>query len=265
MAAHRPFRPLGDLQLQRFAAALKRAHEQWHASWFEGDPGVFEVDCRAAAAMYSRADGWRSVATAAGCVWLRLSEADGVDVVGAWVGAGVDERWRQGGDDASVLLVRRVLGDWLDTLAGAPAPLAQSWEARPPANELFDPFSGAVHASFRTWFGQFDGVFDGDFVARTQPAFVAPAGRDPRRVPRRQAIGGATLKLQVSAEAAAGLTIGTLRTLAVGDVLLLQPAISEPWTLTTRAGQPIASCFIGRQGQHCAALISARKEPQDGR
>ncbi len=270
-ALHRPFRPLGPLQLQHLGTWLENAHQVWHRRWFkDGLDHELKVQCEVATVPGGISAGdWLKCQTRCGAVFLALPDSLCGEFVESWIGTKPEPEWRDG-DAASRLLAQRILGDWFGRVVGAElkvevSPAAVVWNRAAPDEGSYAPASGAVCASFETWFGNFQAIFDGDYVQAVQPTVLPMPRNIPHRVPLLQAIRSAQVKLQASANASAQLSIGSLRNLSVGDVLLLEPTVTETWNLATTAGQHVADCHIGRKATNRAVLISSSKEFKDGR
>lgn len=77
---------------------------------------------------------------------------------------------------------------------------------------------------------------------------LAPAALTPRK----DAIGGARVRLQLSLPLAA-LALGDINDLSPGDVLLAQARLDQPLTLSSTQGTPLAKGYLARR-QECLAL-----------
>ena len=203
--------------------------------------------------------------TAGGTIYLALSEDLCSGILDAWLDAAPNSVWRDG-SAAGVSLVRRVVSDWLVRLPGerrdiqSRRPRSDAISDMPPA-DLFLPFSGAVLATFHAWFGTFDAVLDPNFVQYVQASSARPqVSKSLPLVSRHEAIRGAELKVRVQGLADARLSLGVLRSLAIGDVILLEPNVSDPWVVTNTADQKVAFGFIGRKGENRAIILSGIKE-----
>lgn len=228
---HRPYRPLGPQQLGRLQARLELAHEQWHRRWFKGDiVRSITVECEAASNPPEvESDEWLECNSQGVSTYLALTDERCGEILSTWLGAGSDSTWREG-VTTSALLTRRILGDWFGGLSES-GPNAASeptviWSRKSPPPELYATCSGAVCVRLQTWFGSLLAVFDDKAVQAVQPSPVRPASNDPRRMPLRQAIQAAQVRLQVSATATSKLSIGALHSLSVGDVMLLVLALA---------------------------------------
>ncbi|SHN17915.1 Type III flagellar switch regulator (C-ring) FliN C-term [Duganella sacchari] len=94
----------------------------------------------------------------------------------------------------------------------------------------------------------------------TQLCTAAPARAAPppaaRPVPLLRALREQALPLRAELSGPE-LTLGSLRALAVGDVLLLPHALDQPLTLSGAGGQPVCRGFLGQQhGQRALALLA---------
>jgi hypothetical protein len=113
---------------------------------------------------------------------------------------------------------------------------------------------------FREWSGGvrvalpgFDGLalyLTGATVARLNPPKRAvAAARKPPLVPLTDAAGKARMALQARLQPVE-LTLGQIRTLQLGDVVVLPHALDQPLQVRTGTGSLLCEAYLGRQGAH---------------
>lgn len=274
MTAFRRYRPIGSSQLRRMEGRLASAAREWSSHWFgNADSGALAWHCGAPVELPRLKSGqvWRRIGGGDRSIHLPLSAQQCFAGVALWFGA--EDRGREcpEGTQASAELFAKVFENLLQRcVASVAAPrLAVAdgeWPPDAPVDEYLGPAAGAIQVQLQSWFGDYDLVFSPALAAelsRAQEPSSAARERDTSTLSARsEVLADKHVALSVGAALAGRLTVGAVEALAVGDVLLLERKISQPWEIVAASGAPIAHGFLGRKGDRYALRLTKAPSTQ---
>ncbi|HZR68364.1 MAG TPA: FliM/FliN family flagellar motor switch protein [Burkholderiales bacterium] len=250
----RPYRLLGASQLARVAAAGREALGRWRGAWFVAGADAC-VEARAAdRTRAEHGDAAPLVRAADGARWAAvLAGPDAYRAAATRFAAQVGDGWSARGELTPVL--RGALEECFGALAeellaparAQPSALVEidaAWRAGSGAAALELELEGARFAALLS------PALVYDLAGAARPS---PRGGLARRI---DCIQGRTIGLQVTA-GSADLGIGSLVSIAPGDVLVLDARIDQTFALTGAGGTPLARGFLGsRAGSKALQLVN---------
>jgi len=264
--SYRPFRPLGTTQLEQFRQSFSDACATWADRWIaqSGSAPVLDIVCEVASPEVVSADArWLEYGTGQGIAYLSLPEAACIRFLEGLLGAESPPSGLFVAQTSEYLLARmfgdlfRRLPSGSDVNGQAAAGGVSQKKAALPSEALL-PFSGAIHARLGLSSGPASVIFDGDLVRAVLPSTPSTRTSAPR-VRLTEAVRSARKSVKVKAPADSKLSIEALGALSAGDVLLLQPTLSDSWELVTDEGAHVAHCSIGRRADKRAVQLIEKR------
>ncbi|MFT4171331.1 MAG: FliM/FliN family flagellar motor C-terminal domain-containing protein [Rhodocyclaceae bacterium] len=256
----RPLRGLSSPQKKALQEKFSAAMQAWSHDWL-GVSGKVSVglcaqpDLVVLESWTTESEHWQ---------WFALEEGD---LCSIWLAAPLDAEHRFAvacglkathplAGDAAIgdVLATSCWADLKNQLALAAGSQPHPALAQNPLSQVAAPFSGA--AMLRVTCEGFTVVLvlDGEKVAALVPAGVAPefAPTELHHVPE------AVDALAVSVECELrpmSVPLGTLASLAVGDVLVCEHGLHEPLYVRTRGGDPLCRAYLGKHADTLALAV----------
>jgi flagellar motor switch/type III secretory pathway protein FliN len=258
----RPLRLVSAGVLAGVERAIRTLAEAWQGNWGLADVAIELTVERAWEQARSAGKDWRlqwsSPQGRAWCHWHAelageiqrlVFPADGGYAVAA-----------EGMPQRAPALAAEALDGLLDALRGGVMGADVASELlRQPEPELLQPLSGAVAVSMRIGRQTVRLLLDTRAVSVLSPAIVLAEPAPLERVDMFGALANVPVSLSVIA-GRAELGAGTLMSAGVGDVIRLQTALPDPFSLECGVGKPLAQAYPGRSGAHFAVEIAAMKK-----
>lgn len=267
MIEFHPFLLLGDQQLSRIQDAHLSAWQNWVEHWIPAAPVEVSCTCRVVSPslIHDRAVRWYHAPG-----WP-LDCRVGLDPEksGCWI-AGTLSRSAESADYGYSATAFRLLQRLIDQLVAEiaspadPVPVTPyaarctpgAWFECRPDEAWLSHASGAVHVQIESSMGAVAILLSPQAVKQMVFPALSQATAQSSLTKRSEALDAAAIFLDIFAKPLNPLTLGDIARLAVGDVMLLDNRIDEPWKVCTGDKNAIAEGILGRrEGKRALRIV----------
>lgn len=260
-----PYRFLGVSEVARFDTAVQTHKNDWVRHWFSGgrEAVISAIACGPENGVAVLR--WCRCGNSDEFLAIGATAEDRVALAAALLAAepqGVE--YNDPGSLSGQLALRLLCGIVADLvsrivpMSGAPAAPQSAPEL---GESILKPYSGMV--GLRIHLPELrDGLYVFLSAALTQrwlklSGVQLSSQKAPPLTARMQAVGSATIRLSIALHDDA-LTVGEVRELKTGDVILLSESIRQPLPVRSEAGLAVGECYLGRaQDQRAIRLVKS--------
>ncbi len=267
-ANSRPFILYGRSQLNACQVLIERALGTWQQSWFEDSVALPNVTVSSlegpVSAFPEHKSAWHQIDVGGAFVYVLFDGVQLSEFFSLILGFQQDKKVSRHVDGVHVEVVQHVLNDFVSRWGKPVEPLNPSatfqWTNSQLPVSLFESGAGALLLTIATTTGKI--LFVVPSAVSQRMALVASAkttslaGKKPvSRIT--EVLGQEKVRLTVSIDAAEKVPFSAVSGLSVGDVILLNRKVREPFNLINTSGLHLGGCHIGRFGERRAIHIAA--------